>query len=282
MADVFISYSRKDREPVRKLIAELNKQHISYWIDFKDIRKDTPYDDQIPNAIQACKIVVMLISENSLSSPHVKKELRCADTFQKPFILLMLEDVMLREAFVYHIDSCHRIDASQDWDAAMTEFMASLESCAGIKLRSRETDLISAGIVCPLCRYADFAVYDDWLTRLKNNHICLSFAYNRLTLLATLAIITGMTWFSAIGVHKVFSPDYALPAEEALQLKLCFLAIYLVTALLVALCLLIQKLWEHRRRVRVRQHIRIELCRCQKCRHKFKAVIPVAPKQKKS
>lgn len=75
VADVFISYSRKDHIPAGKLAKELQKRKISYWLDVENVQKDRPYDDQIPGDIRDCKAVVFLISENSLSSDEVKSEI---------------------------------------------------------------------------------------------------------------------------------------------------------------------------------------------------------------
>ena len=274
VADVFISYSRMDHIPAGKLAKELQKRKVSYWLDVENVQKDRPYDDQIPGDIRDCKAVVFLISENSLSSDEVKSELRCAKDFRKPLILLMLEEAELREAFQYHANAFHRIDAVRDWDAAIRELMDSLKTIAGIRISTREDELAAAGVVCPKCRYADFTVYDDWLTRVKNHRLCLEYAQNRLYnafgLPTMMIALPGLLFW---GLLKIFSPDYVMPEVDAFLYKSVILLMYLACAAIVGICVLIQKLWEHRRRSRVRQHICVEQCRCNQCLQKFQAVI---------
>ena len=48
--DVFISYSRKDEELVKKIRAALTQANISYWIDKEEIKRGTSYAKAISQA----------------------------------------------------------------------------------------------------------------------------------------------------------------------------------------------------------------------------------------
>lgn len=123
MADVFISYSSKDREEAQKVAAKLKTKEINCWIDIEDIPKGEPYDDCIPKAISQCSVIVMLIGDNSMASKNVKNELRLAIYYKKPVIPFMLEDIELRDAFLYHIEANNRIFAYQNWYSAIANLV---------------------------------------------------------------------------------------------------------------------------------------------------------------
>lgn len=54
--DVFISYSRKDEELVKKIRAALTQANISYWIDKEEIKRGTSYAKAISQAVYNSKI----------------------------------------------------------------------------------------------------------------------------------------------------------------------------------------------------------------------------------
>lgn len=126
MADVFISYSSKDKTKAQNLTAVLKEKEIDYWIDFEHLPKGAKYDDYITEAIAECGTVVVLLSRNSLESENVKNEVRIAKFFSKGIIPFMLEDVPLKEAFLYHIESNSRIFADSDWENAIMELVEAL------------------------------------------------------------------------------------------------------------------------------------------------------------
>lgn len=127
MKKVFISYESSNEKQALDLVTALENRKLSCWIAKKDVPKGEPYDDYIPKAIAECSVVVMLFSEASMSSPHVKNELRLAVKRDKKVIPFMLEGIELREAFEYHIESNNRISADRNWDKAVEELLVSVE-----------------------------------------------------------------------------------------------------------------------------------------------------------
>ena len=61
--DVFISYSRKDEELVKKIRAALTQANISYWIDKEEIKRGTSYAKAISQAVYNSKILLFIWSD---------------------------------------------------------------------------------------------------------------------------------------------------------------------------------------------------------------------------
>jgi hypothetical protein len=72
--DVFISYSRKDKEKTESLCAALEKAGISYWID-RNIHGSANFLSEITAYIKGCKVVVFVASANSANSEWTQKEI---------------------------------------------------------------------------------------------------------------------------------------------------------------------------------------------------------------
>ena len=86
--DVFISYSRKDEELVKKIRAALTQANISYWIDKEEIKRGTSYAKAISQAVYNSKILLFIWSEHSNNSENTANEISLALEFEKNLSLI--------------------------------------------------------------------------------------------------------------------------------------------------------------------------------------------------
>lgn len=91
---VFISYSRKDLDYARRIVSDItDKTGVIPWIDLEGIESGRQFLEVIVSAIDACEILVCLLSRNSLESSYVRKELTYALHIGKTVFLLETEEV---------------------------------------------------------------------------------------------------------------------------------------------------------------------------------------------
>ena len=90
MQKIFISYSRKDTDFVRKLAGDLEKAGYDIWWDITDLRGGDDWVRQIPAAIQESQFVIVVLSPNSTVSEWVEKEYTQALSLRKKIIPVML------------------------------------------------------------------------------------------------------------------------------------------------------------------------------------------------
>jgi WD40 repeat protein len=93
MPDVFISYSRRDREFVEKLYAALVAQGKDVWIDFKDIPLTAEWLAEVFAGVESSDNFLFVISPDSLESEICTRELGHALEQHKRVV-----PVLLREA----------------------------------------------------------------------------------------------------------------------------------------------------------------------------------------
>ncbi|MBN2119151.1 MAG: toll/interleukin-1 receptor domain-containing protein [Anaerolineales bacterium] len=91
MQKIFISYSRKDIDFVRKLAGDLENAGFDVWWDLTDLHGGDDWPRTIPAAIKASNYVIIVISPNSTASNWVEKEYTHALSLRKKIIPVMLE-----------------------------------------------------------------------------------------------------------------------------------------------------------------------------------------------
>lgn len=109
--DVFISYSSQDKTVADAVCAKLESRKIRCWIAPRDVPPGKPYAASLINAINASKVVVLILSADSNKSVHVLREIGEAVNNGIPILPLRIEVVEPSEEMRYYIQSLHWLDA---------------------------------------------------------------------------------------------------------------------------------------------------------------------------
>lgn len=89
MADVFISYSRKDSDFVRQLHEALKQQGRDTWVDWEDIPPTAEWWREVTAGIEAADTFVFVISPDSLASEICRREIDHAVQNQKRIVPIL-------------------------------------------------------------------------------------------------------------------------------------------------------------------------------------------------
>lgn len=90
----FISYSRADRDEVDSLAQRLNLRKYNIWYD-KDIIAGQDWKQTLGARIIGCNIFILIVSDNSVQSPYVIRELSLALSHKKSILPIYIEDTLL-------------------------------------------------------------------------------------------------------------------------------------------------------------------------------------------
>ncbi|MFT3893481.1 MAG: toll/interleukin-1 receptor domain-containing protein [Anaerolineales bacterium] len=83
-APIFISYSRRDDEMMRRVAFFLRDQGFKVWVDNEKLIPGTSaWEEAIESALKQAFAVVVILSPNSKSSEWVRREITYADQFEK-------------------------------------------------------------------------------------------------------------------------------------------------------------------------------------------------------
>ena len=139
MAQVFTSYSRRDKDFVRKLSDALAAQKREAWIDWKDIPLTAEWQQEILTNIEAAENFIFVISPDSVTSPNCRKEIDHAVANNKrmfPIVRRYVPDNAVPEA----LGKFQWIDFSDDdtFEARFATLIAALDTdLAWVKAHTR-------------------------------------------------------------------------------------------------------------------------------------------------
>ncbi len=112
MADIFISYSRKDSDQALMLADQLRTNGLTVWVDQHGIFGAEHWATEIVEGISSCSTFLVLLSPSSTESENVLKELTLAFEKQKRILPVELQSVSLPSSFEYPLAGLQRVAIS--------------------------------------------------------------------------------------------------------------------------------------------------------------------------
>src|SRR5882724_334823 len=92
--EVFISYSRKDKEFVRRLDEELKRRGREAWVDWEGIPPGDTWEKTIYGAIEASNTFIFVLTPDSIASEICGKEIAHAAANNKRLVPIVHRDVV--------------------------------------------------------------------------------------------------------------------------------------------------------------------------------------------
>ncbi len=93
--NIFISYSRREMGFVDDLVSDMEKQGFNVWLDYRSLVPGTPWKEQIEKGLNDSGTVLLVVSNASLVSEHVKLEWMHFIQANKRVMLAVFEGVTL-------------------------------------------------------------------------------------------------------------------------------------------------------------------------------------------
>jgi TIR domain len=136
MAYVFLSYSSRDTDLVKRLIASLNKAGHTVWVDRREIAGGARWPGEIVDAIEAAAAVLVALSPAAMDSEHVRKELALAVDATKLILPVWIERTTVSKKLKYYLADVQQIDLASDFEAGLQAVLSALEPIVKGKLDS--------------------------------------------------------------------------------------------------------------------------------------------------
>jgi hypothetical protein len=107
---IFISFANDDRALVDHVVGTIESDGTPCWVSYRDIPVGDPsWPGAIARAIAASRLVVVVVSMNSVASAHVVRELSIADKKGIPFVPFCVDDAQLSPDFEYFLIAAQRL-----------------------------------------------------------------------------------------------------------------------------------------------------------------------------
>jgi adenylate cyclase len=114
MADIFISYSRRDSEQAVALAERLRASGANVWMDTAALTAAETWSAEIVNAIEKCTHFFLLLSGDSVASSNVTKEVSLASEAKKTIIPIEIHPCELNAAMKYALAGLQKVSLSDE------------------------------------------------------------------------------------------------------------------------------------------------------------------------
>lgn len=109
---IFISYASQDIVAANTVCAALEAAGLPCWIAPRDVRPGEPYAAAIVEAINACRLLVLVLTKNAIDSRHVLREVERASSKNRSVLSIRLDAAELPPELEYFLSANHWLDAS--------------------------------------------------------------------------------------------------------------------------------------------------------------------------
>ena len=123
--DIFLSYSRADRQLAERFVQAAAERGVSVWFDFQ-IEGGQNWREKIVQALDSSKALVILFSEHSNKSTQLIKELAIADKLRKRVIPVLVSNCEPRGAYLYELASLNWINIQPDPETRLASLVDGL------------------------------------------------------------------------------------------------------------------------------------------------------------
>jgi hypothetical protein len=145
--DVFLSHSHADKVYADAICHKLEANGVRCWVAPRDIRPSEDWAEAIINAMDNARVLVLVFSSNSNSSPQVRREVERAVNKGLHVLPFRIENVPLSKSLEYFISTQHWLDAL---DGRLDFHLDQLHDCIATLLESGIAEAAPAVITPPL------------------------------------------------------------------------------------------------------------------------------------
>jgi adenylate cyclase len=128
-AEVFVSYSRGDQDRVFELAAKLRAAGVSLWIDRGALDAASLWSEQIVNALESAKALLLIVTPSSVQSDNVAKEVMLVSERKGHILPVHFEPTVIPSTLKYQLAGIQHIEHFKggDADATVKAILRSLE-----------------------------------------------------------------------------------------------------------------------------------------------------------
>src|SRR5947208_1656824 len=109
--DVFISYPHQEKAAADAACAKLEAEGIRCWIAPRDVAPSADWAESIVDAINCCRVMVLIFSGHANHSKQVQREVQRAFDGEKPVVPFRIENVNPEKSLAYYMGPVHWLDA---------------------------------------------------------------------------------------------------------------------------------------------------------------------------
>jgi TIR domain len=123
---LFVSHVTEDRAAASQIVEELERRGVRCWIAPRNVQPGKPFDDDIADAIESCRAMLLIFSSQCNESEYIRREITVAGNANKLIIPFRIEDVEPKRGLSVRLANLHWIDAFVARERAIDEVVRSV------------------------------------------------------------------------------------------------------------------------------------------------------------
>ena len=118
---LFVSHVSEDRTAALEIVEELERRGVPCWIAPRNIEPGRPFDDEIVAALDRCRAMLLVFSEQCNESEYIRREVTVAGENHKVIIPFRIEDAQPRRGLRVRLSDLHWLDGFVAHERAIDE-----------------------------------------------------------------------------------------------------------------------------------------------------------------
>jgi hypothetical protein len=118
---LFVSHVAENRDAAMEIVGELERRGTRCWIAPRDVRPGEAFDNEIADAIEASRAMLLIFSDLCNDSEYIRREVTVAGESHKTVIPFRIEDVQPRRGLRVRLSDLHWIDGFTSRERAIDE-----------------------------------------------------------------------------------------------------------------------------------------------------------------
>jgi hypothetical protein len=123
---LFVSHVSEDRPAALEIVDELERRGMLCWIAPRNVRPGRPFDDEIAEAIEACRAMLLVFSERCNEHEYIRREITVAGESQKIIIPFRIEDAQPRRGLRIRLSDLHWINGFVSRERAIDQVVRTI------------------------------------------------------------------------------------------------------------------------------------------------------------
>jgi hypothetical protein len=118
---LFVCHASEDRDAALSIVRDLEQRKVPCWIAPRDVHPGLPFDDEIAEAIEGCKGMLLIFSDHCNDRDYVRREVTVAGESRKLIIPYRIERAQPKKALRLRLSDLHWIDAFLSQEEAIDQ-----------------------------------------------------------------------------------------------------------------------------------------------------------------
>ena len=116
--EVFVSYARSDKERVLELAGKLRAAGVSLWLDTSGLDAAALWGEQIVNALESAKVLLLFVTESAVESKNVAREVMLISERNGNILPVHLEPTQIPPSLKYQLAGIQHVECFSRDDSA--------------------------------------------------------------------------------------------------------------------------------------------------------------------